>query len=434
MWLRNCLSLSLRMCIGVGLATVLPSDVGAQQKSDSASSIQEYKPSSAIELGLNESKLFTTKDFFIIRTSTSDPSITEPVVVAENQFVLLGKEKGTATLFVWGVNFDHEQRIIGATIQVTGNRTTKTISTRQLVSKENSKSSKQTGGDERPEITDYSKSMRQNNSWLPGQALPIPTPTKNTVLPKVFNSHLYFNIKEGHSRAFRLPNGIIRTSINNSTIADVIVVSKNELILTAKKFGKTSIFITDKNSKILKIDLTVESKQHAIVNSAPSSEIKSATLNQLDLDELSVTRSLKVKIGRPLLYRVSDRLIRISLSDSRLAEIKLTTPNEVWITGKAPGKETLLLWDSLGNREAIELLIGSNEGKSPRSTVLIPSSEDCGSLGPTLSQEDLVKNEAIDQYTTSSNQNEPIEIERWVGGRKWIIEFPKKLPQTQGKQ
>ena len=36
-----------------------------------------------------------------MRTSISDPAIAEPVVVAENQIVLLGKAPGTATFVLW---------------------------------------------------------------------------------------------------------------------------------------------------------------------------------------------------------------------------------------------------------------------------------------------------------------------------------------------
>src|SRR5262249_30485573 len=37
----------------------------------------------------------------IVRTSISDPGIAEPVVVAENQLVLLGKAPGGSTLVIW---------------------------------------------------------------------------------------------------------------------------------------------------------------------------------------------------------------------------------------------------------------------------------------------------------------------------------------------
>ncbi|MFX8696466.1 pilus assembly protein N-terminal domain-containing protein, partial [Acinetobacter baumannii] len=53
-----------------------------------------------IELKVSQSRTFKLRNK-IIRTSISDPAIGEPVVVAENQMVLLGKAPGGATLVIW---------------------------------------------------------------------------------------------------------------------------------------------------------------------------------------------------------------------------------------------------------------------------------------------------------------------------------------------
>jgi Flp pilus assembly secretin CpaC len=62
--------------------------------------LEEFKPSNAIDLKVSQSRTFKLRNK-IIRTSISDPSIAEPVVVAENQMVLLGKAPGNATLVIW---------------------------------------------------------------------------------------------------------------------------------------------------------------------------------------------------------------------------------------------------------------------------------------------------------------------------------------------
>ena len=62
--------------------------------------LEEFKPSNAIELKVSQSRTFKLRNK-VIRTSISDPSIAEPVVVAENQLVLLGKAPGTATMVIW---------------------------------------------------------------------------------------------------------------------------------------------------------------------------------------------------------------------------------------------------------------------------------------------------------------------------------------------
>ncbi len=62
--------------------------------------MEEFKPGNALEVKVAQSRTFKSKNK-IVRTSISDPSIVEPVVVSENQLVLLGKTPGKATLVLW---------------------------------------------------------------------------------------------------------------------------------------------------------------------------------------------------------------------------------------------------------------------------------------------------------------------------------------------
>ncbi len=61
---------------------------------------EEYKTTNIIDLKVSQSRTFKLKNK-IVRTSISDPGVAEPVVVAENQLVLLGKSPGTCTLVLW---------------------------------------------------------------------------------------------------------------------------------------------------------------------------------------------------------------------------------------------------------------------------------------------------------------------------------------------
>jgi Flp pilus assembly secretin CpaC len=61
---------------------------------------EEYKVTNVIDLKVSQSRTFKLKNK-IVRTSISDPGVAEPVVVAENQLVLLGKAPGTSTLVLW---------------------------------------------------------------------------------------------------------------------------------------------------------------------------------------------------------------------------------------------------------------------------------------------------------------------------------------------
>ncbi|CAN5145192.1 hypothetical protein BH11CYA1_BH11CYA1_34280 [soil metagenome] len=62
--------------------------------------LEEFKTTNAIDLKVSQSRTFKFKNK-IVRTSISDPGIAEPVVVSENQMVLLGKAPGTCTMLLW---------------------------------------------------------------------------------------------------------------------------------------------------------------------------------------------------------------------------------------------------------------------------------------------------------------------------------------------
>ncbi|HEY9713174.1 MAG TPA: pilus assembly protein N-terminal domain-containing protein, partial [Chroococcales cyanobacterium] len=62
--------------------------------------LEEFKTTNIIDLKVSQSRTFKLKNK-IVRTSISDPAVAEPVVVSENQLVLLGKTPGTATLVLW---------------------------------------------------------------------------------------------------------------------------------------------------------------------------------------------------------------------------------------------------------------------------------------------------------------------------------------------
>ncbi|MBI1271451.1 hypothetical protein GC174_13560 [bacterium] len=62
--------------------------------------LEEYKPTNVIDVKVSRSRTFKLRNK-VVRTSISDPGIVEPVVVSENQLVLLGKSPGKATLVIW---------------------------------------------------------------------------------------------------------------------------------------------------------------------------------------------------------------------------------------------------------------------------------------------------------------------------------------------
>ncbi|MBK9143754.1 MAG: pilus assembly protein N-terminal domain-containing protein [Candidatus Melainabacteria bacterium] len=62
--------------------------------------LEEFKTVNVIDLKVSQSRTFKLRNK-IVRTSISDPGIAEPVVVAENQIVMLGKAPGSCTMLLW---------------------------------------------------------------------------------------------------------------------------------------------------------------------------------------------------------------------------------------------------------------------------------------------------------------------------------------------
>ncbi len=62
--------------------------------------LEEFKTTNEIDLKVSQSRTFKMRNK-IVRTSIADPGIAEPVVVAENQMVMLGKAPGSTTMVLW---------------------------------------------------------------------------------------------------------------------------------------------------------------------------------------------------------------------------------------------------------------------------------------------------------------------------------------------
>lgn len=61
---------------------------------------EQYKSTLGVDIEVSTCRLFKTNGQ-IVRTSISDPAIAEPVVVCENEFYIIGKSEGPATVIVW---------------------------------------------------------------------------------------------------------------------------------------------------------------------------------------------------------------------------------------------------------------------------------------------------------------------------------------------
>lgn len=65
------------------------------------------------------------------------------------------------------------------------------------------------------------------------------------------------SILSGKAKLLKFETEIIRASITNTEVADIVVISPNELLINAKSSGSTSLVVWDKDEKAINYDITV---------------------------------------------------------------------------------------------------------------------------------------------------------------------------------
>jgi pilus assembly protein CpaC len=68
-------------------------------------------------------------------------------------------------------------------------------------------------------------------------------------------------------------------------------------------------------------------------------------------------QSLHLLVGRSLVITSPARIKRISLADPNIADALAVTPNEILLTGKAPGGVSLIIWDEAEQSQSFEVSV-----------------------------------------------------------------------------
>jgi len=66
---------------------------------------------------------------------------------------------------------------------------------------------------------------------------------------------------------------------------------------------------------------------------------------------------LRVMVGKSLLINTTERLKRVSGTDSTIASLTVITPTQILVHGKAPGEISLLIWDELERSRSFDLRV-----------------------------------------------------------------------------
>jgi Flp pilus assembly secretin CpaC len=195
--------------------------------------LEEYKTSTIIDLQASQSRLFKIKNR-VTRTSISDSKIAEPVVVSENDIVMLAKAPGTATLGLW----DDANNI--SVIQL-------------RVKKENGS----------PEAS--------LKALFEAPQTPIRAVEVGTISLEECKVTKVVDLKVSESRLFKTPHRIVRTSASNPAIADLAVPAENGVYLVGKAPGTASAFLWDDVGNMVGIELRV-SEENKNSGSTPCEE------------------------------------------------------------------------------------------------------------------------------------------------------------------
>ena len=73
--------------------------------------------------------------------------------------------------------------------------------------------------------------------------------------------------------------------------------------------------------------------------------------------EAEAPQSLHLLVGRSLVITSPARIKRISLADPNIADALAVTPNEILLTGKAPGGVSLIIWDEAEQSQSFEVSV-----------------------------------------------------------------------------
>jgi len=66
---------------------------------------------------------------------------------------------------------------------------------------------------------------------------------------------------------------------------------------------------------------------------------------------------LRVMVGKSLLINTTEKLKRVSVTDSTVASVQPITPTQILVHGKAPGEVSLLIWDELERSRSFDLRV-----------------------------------------------------------------------------
>ncbi|MDR3615969.1 MAG: pilus assembly protein N-terminal domain-containing protein [Candidatus Obscuribacterales bacterium] len=206
--------------------------------------LEEYKLNLLVELVSSESRVFRIKNR-IIRTSIGDPRISEPVLVSENQLVVLGKEPGSTTLAIW----DDADNVSVYKILV-----------------------------RRQELPSNLVAVDSHQD----EGSQIPAAMNGTIVIEEIKKVRVVLLSVGETKFFKLPEDIIRSSVCDPRVATLSIPAENGIYLQGQSAGKTGVFIWDCKGNILGMDVVVTDEQNSKTLAPMRLQLAKKDLSKID--------------------------------------------------------------------------------------------------------------------------------------------------------
>lgn len=226
--------------------------------------------------------------------------------------------------------------------------------------------------------------------------------SKGTLQLEEFKSGTLIQLAPSESRLFQIKNRIIRTQISDPGIAEPVVFCEDQFAILGKSPGVTALGIWDDAGNMAVFRLRVHEK--GSLRGEDREEVKQiprARISPLPLEECVATKNIDLTVGESKLLKVRCVVVRESISNPEIVGLKLVAENAVNLYGKAPGKATVFIWDSVGNIEGATVTVTGN--------ALAPQAVD------------LAKPKVPEPLHPAVA---PLEVEYWQGVRKDVITPP----------
>lgn len=443
-------------------------DLGSKTSSAFARSglnLEEYKTTLKLGLKVSQSRLFRTKNK-IIRTSVADPGIAEPVVLAENVLLFLGKAPGRTTIEIWDdadgeatINvmvhkpYDMLTSVLSAPpwsfIDSVGRKSNSTDRPADLghFNLKEISDPRQTDDTLKGKLPDTNVAAASQllhaycsqapvglNKSGPKPAFERPAKAfesqlsigKETVTIsngfKTSNTTKLIDLTPSRSRLFHSKSHLLKYVISDHRIAEPTPISMNEFVLLGKKPGHTQFEVIDDTGRSLAAEVRVRKPSGWFVSAMrllgdevrqcfgaakSSTSFPAVETGSVAFSEQKIDGVIDLEASKPKFFETSHKLVRTSVSDPGYGEPILFSATQLAFVGKTPGQTTVFLWDDHGHIGGFKVRVGQQAKTSQVSQAAISAS----------SKE---SNISADSRTSSLH-----EVELWSGSRKDVISVRK---------